>query len=150
MINLYFQGRIRGKKAYQQFCEEVVDELFPRQFTKREIDIHIKFSIAVSDGIYGWAGVGDYEDSYTIEVGKVICGKGGLRPQTPQEIASTLAHELTHVRQYIRGELNANMTRWKGQQVPFGPRGGLQIPYDKQPWEVEAYALEKDLVAAHW
>jgi len=150
MINLHFHGRIKNRRAYEQFCEEVIDELFPRQFTKRDIDIHIKFSIAVSEGAFGWAGVGECEDEYTVEVGKVICSNGGFRLQTPIEIASTLAHELTHVRQYVRGELNAEMTRWKGQKVPFGPRGGVKIPYDQQPWEVEAYALEKELVALHW
>ena len=150
MINLYFQGRIKNRKVYEQFCEDVVDELFPRKFTSRDIDIYIKFSVVVSEGAFGWAGIGDCEDEYTIEVGKVISEKNELRVQTPIEIASTLAHELTHVRQYVRGHLNSEMTRWKGQKIPYGRYGALKIPYQNQPWEVEAYALEKVLVASNW
>ena len=149
MINLFFHGRIRGRKHYEAFAYEVIDELFPRQFTKREIDIHIKFSIACAEGAFGYAQHGDCEDEFLVEVGKVVID-GTFRQATPREIASTIAHELTHVKQYIRGELNAQMNRWKGQEIPMGPRGAVKIKYTQQPWEVEAFEMEKFLTEALW
>ena len=149
MINLHFHGRIKNRKAYEQFAEEVIAELFPREFTKREIDIHIKFAIACGQGVFGYAYQGDHEDEFIVEVGKVVID-GEFRQQTPREIAATIAHELTHVRQYVRRELNATMTRWKGQEVPYGPRGGLKIKYRQQPWEQEAFEMEEFLTELLW
>ena len=149
MINLFFHGRIRGRKYYEEFAQEVIDELFPRQFTKREIDIHIKFSTACAEGAFGYAQHGVCEDQFLVEVVKVVID-GTFRQATPREIASTIAHELTHVKQYIRGELNAQMNRWKGQEIPMGPRGAVKIKYTQQPWEVEAFEMEKFLTEALW
>ena len=149
MINLYFHGRIKNRKAYEEFCEDVIAELFPREFTKREIDIHIKFALACTQGAFGYASHGDEDDEYLVEIGKVVID-GEFRLQTPREIASTLAHELVHVKQYIRGELNAEGTRWKGQKVPFGPRGGVKIKYRQQPWEAEAFEMEEYFTEAYW
>lgn len=149
MINLYFHGRIRGRKHYEAFAQDVIDQLFPREFTKREIDIHIKFSIACAQGVFGYAQHGDCEDEFMVEVGKVVID-GEFRQATPREIASTIAHELVHVKQYIRRELNSSMTRWKGQTVPYGPRGALKIKYRQQPWEQEAFEMEEVLTETLW
>ena len=149
MINLFFHGRIRGRKYYEEFAQDVIDQLFPREFTKREIDIHIKFSAACGGGVFGYAQYGDCEDEFLVEVGKVVID-GTFRQQTPREMASTIAHELTHVKQYIRGELNSAGTRWKGQKVPYGPRGGLVIKYRQQPWEQEAFEMEEFLTELLW
>lgn len=149
MINLHFHGRIKNRRVYEEFCEEVIEQLFPRAFTKREIDIHIKFSIACAQGVFGYAQHGDCEDEFMVEVGKVVID-GEFRQATPREIAATLAHELTHVKQYVRGELNGEMTKWKGQTVPVGPRGGIKIKYRQQPWEVEAFEMEEFLTELLW
>ena len=149
MINLIFQGRIKNRKKYEAFAEEVINELFPREFTKREIDIHVRFAPACAGGAFGYATVGEYEDEFMVEVGKIVID-GQFRQQTPREIAATLAHELTHVRQYVRKELNGEMTRWKGQEVPYGPRGGLKIKYKDQPWEIEAFEMEELLTELLW
>jgi len=149
MINLHFHGRIKNRKVYEEFAQEVIDELFPREFTKREIDIHIKFTIACAEGAFGYAQVGDHEDEFIVEVAKVVID-GGFRQATAREIAATIAHELTHVRQYVRKELNGEMTKWKGQTVPYGPRGGVKIKYNKQPCEVEAFEMEEFLTELLW
>jgi hypothetical protein len=149
MIYLVSEGRIKNKKHYMSFAEDVINELFPREFTKREIIIGIKFSTVVGAGIFGQAGMGDETDEFLIEIAKVV-DEGGIRPVTPAEIASTIAHELVHVRQYIRGELDAGMTRWKGQKIPYGSRGALKIPYRTQPWEVEAFSKETELTELLW
>ena len=53
---------------------------------------------------------------------------------------STLAHEMVHVKQYLRRELNWSLTAWKG-------RGGWEdTVYWDQPWEIEARDLQLKLV----
>lgn len=62
------------------------------------------------------------------------------RRQTEEEILKTLAHEMVHVRQYCKGELNEEMTYWKGQRV-FTE----EMKYDNYPWEIEADILGDQL-----
>lgn len=49
---------------------------------------------------------------------------------------STAFHELTHLHQFVRGDLTD--TRWKG-------RSFKKTPYELQPWEIEAHAVEEIL-----
>lgn len=54
------------------------------------------------------------------------------------EILKTLSHEMVHIKQYIYGDVNLSLTRWKGSKV--------EIPdYWFQPWEVEAYGMQAGL-----
>ena len=59
-----------------------------------------------------------------------------------EQMTATLFHELVHVKQYIDGRLVSGEGR--------SPSTWFGIPiyeeYDNQPWEVEAYALEKEMV----
>lgn len=56
------------------------------------------------------------------------------------EILKTLAHELTHIKQYVYGETNDTLTRWKGTHVDSD-----EIDYWVQPWEIEANGMETGL-----
>ena len=47
-----------------------------------------------------------------------------------------LAHEMVHVKQFARGEMNADLTRWKSN------RYAGNIEYWDQPWEKEARRLQ--------
>lgn len=60
------------------------------------------------------------------------------------DFLETVAHELVHVRQYVRGELNEEMSYWRG--APVNPS---EIPYAEQPWEIEAEEIGKALVAEY-
>ena len=53
---------------------------------------------------------------------------------------STLAHEMVHVRQFARGEMDAGLTRWKSNKYCDN------IEYWDQPWEKEARRLQGKLV----
>jgi predicted metallopeptidase len=57
-----------------------------------------------------------------------------------EEKLKTLAHEMVHVRQYIRGELNEEMSVWRGKKVDSD-----EIPYAEQPWEIEAESIAHKL-----
>lgn len=54
------------------------------------------------------------------------------------EILKTLSHEMVHIKQYIYGDVNLNLTRWKGSKV-------LEPDYWVQPWEIEAYGMQAGL-----
>jgi hypothetical protein len=64
-----------------------------------------------------------------------------LRDDTIEHIRTTLAHELTHVHQYVRGDLvedDHGRMFWKGKYINTS-----EVPYRELPWEIEAYKLEK-------
>lgn len=63
-----------------------------------------------------------YEDDneFTIRLNKSL---------SPSELLITVLHELVHVSQYLRGMVMIN-----------------DLPYDERPHEIEAHAMEKELV----
>lgn len=90
--------------------------------------------------VFGLVGVEDYNAAgkprdFVIEL------KRGLEEN---DFLETVAHELVHVRQYVRGELNEEMNYWRGN--PVNPR---EIPYAEQPWEIEAEEIGKALVVEY-
>ena len=57
------------------------------------------------------------------------------------QIHTWLAHEMVHLKQFVRGELcdyETGRGQWKTRS--FG-----RVKYDDQPWEKEAYRLEGEL-----
>jgi len=52
----------------------------------------------------------------------------------------TLAHEMVHVKQFAKGELNSALTQWKSNKYCDN------IKYWDQPWEKEARRLQHKLV----
>lgn len=54
---------------------------------------------------------------------------------------STLAHEMVHVKQFARGEMDAGLSRWKSNNYAG------KIDYWDQPWEKEARRLQHKMVA---
>ena len=51
----------------------------------------------------------------------------------------TLAHEMVHVKQFARGEMDLGLTRWKSNHYAGN------IEYWDQPWEKEARRLQHKL-----
>ena len=65
--------------------------------------------------------------------------------QTLQDMLSTVAHEMVHVKQYARGELKdfsrtIKMCKWKGKTIDLDT-----VNYYDHPWEIEAHGREKGL-----
>lgn len=52
---------------------------------------------------------------------------------------ATLAHEMVHVKQFARGELDCSLQHWKG-------RDHSDTEYWDQPWEKEARRLQHKMV----
>lgn len=49
----------------------------------------------------------------------------------------TLAHEMVHLKQFAKGELNADQTKWLGFYVNTDA-----VSYHDYPWEIEACSME--------
>ena len=59
----------------------------------------------------------------------------------------TLAHEMVHAKQYVRGQYRSELSRngrmkkiWLGKQY--------SVAYMKRPWEIEAFSREGELAVA--
>ena len=126
---------ITGKvnKKLREATDFFATELFTPQM-KRHIEVRIR-----QRDLGTWHGLVSIDDynvlnqprSFVIELHK---------NDSVEEKLKTLAHELVHVRQYARNELNDEMNTWKGRKVDSD-----SMDYDDQPWEVEANQLGNEL-----
>lgn len=64
-----------------------------------------------------------------------------LKPQKLVDLGSTLAHEMTHVKQFAKGHFQIVDGKyfWKGKRVT------KRVKYLDQPWEVEAFSRQEIL-----
>lgn len=74
-----------------------------------------------------------------------ICRKHHGKKIDYSEQMQTLAHEMVHVKQYFRKELDGSgcKYKWKGRNAD-----GYQ--YENQPWEREAFKREEGLYKECW
>lgn len=126
-------GQIKNKRLVEFYVKQMIKELGMNRLRKPVI--HIKF-VTHADGADGLC---DGEKNKYAEI--LIARKC---PHTGRkfgfvEMMQTLAHEMVHARQFIRGQLfNQGGWAWKG-------RNADGYEYQNQPWEKEAYRLEKEL-----
>tara|TARA_B110000908_G_scaffold63340_1_gene76989 strand:- start:1705 stop:2124 length:420 start_codon:yes stop_codon:yes gene_type:complete len=136
MAHLVLTGQIKNKKRVVEYANALAKELgLGRMWSKI---IFIKFKTTLDDEVQGqcW---GSRADGYA-EV--KIARKSGGEPLDYDEMMRTLAHEMVHAKQYLRGEINA-AGGWKGKK----PRN---YKYENQPWEKEAYSKEVGLYEKCW
>lgn len=96
-----------------------------------EIDIHITNSTA--DGFCEYNDSNINPRSFTIELDKNLTGS---------ELIKTIAHEMVHVKQYVKGELKERYKPryhhlWYNKKVTVNDNN-----YNDVPWEVEARNFE--------
>jgi hypothetical protein len=58
-----------------------------------------------------------------------------------KRILGTLAHEMVHIKQYVYGELDDNLSVWRGVKV-----NSDDLDYWWHPWEIEAFGTEAGLL----
>ena len=146
MITYYVEG-IKLDPEYDVFIENVLNSLF-EQPPEPSLDILIRVSklIEEQESVAGLCS-GDEHES-TIDVAthfKLECGEECA--YQPHELASNIAHELVHARQFARHQINTVDYVWKrnGESVDCE-----HIEYNETPWEQEAYALEGILTDLFW
>jgi hypothetical protein len=125
---------ISGKipKKHRKAIEYFASQLFTPQ-KRRHLYLEIKYRKNM-----------DYQGLVTIEDYNVLGVPNDFLIEicrnTEEEMLKSLAHEMVHVLQYSRGELNETMTMWRGRKV-----NADEIPYHQQPWEQQAIELEEKL-----
>jgi hypothetical protein len=110
---------------------EFVQAIMPSMLDQLKIASSKKMLVVQIDSDCEQAGVTyDYGIVYLIKIN----GK-----QTMKEIGLTLAHELVHVKQMIRGQLKTtkNSILWVGK--PYKKN----MEYLEMPWEVEAFSRQE-------
>jgi len=135
-IHVAFKGRIAEKKRIEKYVKSVLHYLYPRM--KRNVFVDIRVANVLEDCCYGLC-LGDKKGA-EIELARIdpLTGK----PLTLSKMMLTLAHELVHAKQFLKGELSPQMKNWK--TVP------TDLPYSRQPWEREAYKKEDFLHHMFW
>ena len=132
----------RGGKQHQRdiattTVHQMIAELLPRF---RTLDIEVVFRTFKKDeGAVGFCGMTDNNRTFEIEIDK----KMGIN-----ELVTTICHEMVHVKQYARNEMNDGIVkgraRWKSKYIK------MDTNYWDLPWEKEAYRMEKKLADAIW
>jgi len=61
------------------------------------------------------------------------------------QLLATIAHEMVHIKQYIRGHFRTEKSR-NGKDKKFWLGKQVVAKYEKQPWEVEAYRKQNILL----
>jgi len=128
-----------GNKTQRDIAVKVVNfmikKLMPRM---RTLNIEIQLKDIKCDAI-GYCMMTDDNRSFEIEVDKKISIK---------ELVTTICHELVHVKQYARKEMDdgivSGRARWKNKVISF------ETNYYDLPWEKEAYAMQDALANAVW
>lgn len=123
-----------GNKFQREIAEKVIGfcikELLPR-FRTLEITVNIK---KIKDAA-GYCMMENTNREFEIEVSRDL---------TLRDFITTLAHEMVHVRQYARKEMDDTGLRWKNAKVKKGTN------YWDLPWEKEAYRLQDKLAQKIW
>lgn len=126
MLNLYGSRiRTKHKKALNFFAEK----LFSSQMIP---NLHVRVKFISNSSDYGSICIDGYNQVgkpriFIMEIAKEDNIKTQIR---------TMAHEMVHMRQFVRGEINEELTKWKSRKV-----NSDVVPYRELPWEIEACRL---------
>jgi hypothetical protein len=132
---------IRKRELVAEAAYFFKDQLMPRMRTL-QIDINLNphyESKTTSSGDCIWEDTNRYSREFTIN----------LDSSNDDWMVQTLAHEMVHVKQWARGEMqdiyddddgSPRKTRWKSKFINI-----KNVPYEKWPWEKEALKIEKKL-----
>lgn len=125
------------KKLFRPFVRRAALFYASELMSKKVLEnvyLRIKFSDKIA--AFGYAEIIGYNDSRKAREFEIELHSGiGAR-----NILKTLAHEMTHIKQYVYSETNESLTRWKGLRL-----NPDNIDYWEQPWEIEAHGMETGL-----
>lgn len=124
-----------GNLTQRTLIEDVVmfmmKQLMPR-IRNIEIDINLK---KIGGDVAGYCMQLDTNREFEIEVDKTL---------SVRDLVLTVCHEMVHVKQYVRKEMDERGRRWKKAEI------SNDTPYMELPWEKEAYRLQAKLAKAYW
>jgi len=95
------------------------------------IDVEVIMRTQIKD--LGSCTVTYYNDWYKPRQFEIIL----KRHKSLRNTIKTLAHEMVHLKQFAKGELNLDQDRWHKEHIDTEV-----LPYSEWPWEKEASTLE--------
>jgi len=137
MIGLEVTG---GCKRDRALAEDVVwfclEKLLPRH---RALDITVTLKKTFEDGAWGLCYGGEDDRDMYIDIDHRMYKELGW-----EAFVDTVCHEMVHVKQSVRGELKEYFRPhykrvWMCRDGKY--RDYDNIPYERQPWEVEAHRM---------
>jgi len=149
MINIYTENKALDK--FSTFIDECVVALFPTEAT---YDIYfelLKFVDTKEEhdcvpGTHAGFCIGD-EVEAVVSLATHWVMEGEEIAYEDHELASNIAHELVHAKQFCRGQINMVDNVWKHNKEVIDCD---HVDYMELPWEVEAYAYEAILTDLLW
>lgn len=129
---VYIEGHVKNRDHIMPYVGNLLNELKINRFNRI---MTIKFKKELDEGCVGECWYDDDDGDLTLTL--------ATKHTTFLQQMITLAHEMVHAKQYLRKELGYNKSggwAWKKRNAE-----GYQ--YLNQPWEKEAYRLEKVLFA---
>ena len=132
-MEFFLVGRHKNSKVVDQYVANMLISL--KLHRLRSKSVVIKFETTLEGECMGMC----FGDKSVAQV--QIARKSNGEWLSFLEQMQTLAHEMVHVRQYIRGELSYGSSgefQWKKRSA-----GGYK--YENQPWEKEAIGLAEVL-----
>ena len=143
-MNLYIEGyRSYNYNLYNAITDAVwfyAEELLGKRLMKNlEIDIKLTKDLKKKEGAYGFCHITDDDmdnpREFHIEIDTSM-------KHSTQDILTWIAHEMTHLKQFVKGELYD----WEDGSVQWKTKRYIRtFKYDDMPWEKEAYRLENKL-----
>lgn len=133
-----------GLKKDRELAEDVMwfcmDILMPRM---RTLCVDLEFTKTLEDGAMGFAYMGEDDKDIIIQIDHRLS-----RIEGRDKLIETVAHEMVHVWQMATGRLKDKFRGgykqlWKCKDGKY--RNYRNTAYDRQPWETQAYALERKL-----
>lgn len=139
MIKINFNGRVHPKNRaiIRKAADYFMQELLPSRKANNTF-LEIRFLKMTTD-FNGFCHIHDDEENDYSPKSFNIDMNGDL---SLDDTLETLAHEMVHMRQFRNKELCYREAYTKFNGVAYS----INMPYKKQPWEKEAYKLEKKLV----
>ncbi|MDB4575857.1 hypothetical protein N9112_02745 [bacterium] len=126
-------GKVHKEDIVRYYICNLFRELNIHRLSSKCVDI--EFVDAIDDDAQGIA-IGD-KDDVSIKIARTSCEA----PLSFLNQMQTLAHEMVHTKQFLRGELGYDLKgnfKWK-KECMEGKK------YSEQPWEKEAISLERSL-----
>lgn len=119
-------GKAHQRKHVQTMVEFCIETLMPRMRT-----LEITVNLCKPTGALGYCLELDNKREFELEVDKT---------QPMRKLLETVAHEMVHVKQYARREMNPHSDNWLGKT--YNPK---KVSYWDLPWEIEAHGREVGL-----
>lgn len=124
-------GKIHERHIAEQTVMFMVGLLLPKLRTL-DIEIEIKH---IPGTTIGYCDMQQTNREFILEIQKGM---------TLKELVTTVVHEMIHVKQYARKEMDAAGKQWKKSSIIEG------TSYYNLPWEKEAYRLQDKYAQLIW